>query len=185
MLTANQLKPGTPVMVEGRAYIVDSTSVGGTAQRRRTFHVKMHDVVTGQNFEKSFGETDKFEEPELKKREVQLSYKKGREHIFMDQEDFQEYSLSEEQLAKARYFLREGESYRILILDERPVGLELPSAFTLAVTETAAPTNMAAGSSALKDALLESGLTVKVPPFIKVGERLRISTETLEYLGKA
>lgn len=185
MITANQLKPGTPVMVDGHAYIVESTTAAGTAQRRRTFHVKLRHVITGQNLDKSFGETDKFEEPELVKRDVQLSYRRGRDCIFMDSEDFQEYALGPAQLEKARYFLREGESYRALILDGIPVGLELPTAFTLTVTETAAPTNTAAGSSALKDALVEGGLNVKVPPFIKVGEKLRISTATLEYLGKA
>jgi elongation factor P len=185
MLFANQLKPGTPVVVEGRAYMVESTSVGGTAQRRRTFHVRLRDILTGQNVEKSFGETDRFEEPELKRRDVQLSYKKGREWVFMDQEDYQEYALSEETLGRAKHFLREGEAYRILLLDGRPTGLELPSAFVLEVVETAAPTHAAQGSSAAKEAKLEGGLTVRVPPFIKVGEKIRISTDTLEYLGKA
>lgn len=185
MLFANQLKPGAAVVVDGRAMMVVSSTVAGTAQRRRTFHVKMRDVVTGQNLEKAFGETDKFEEPDLKRREVQLSYKKGRSYVFMDQEDFQEYELPEESLERARYFLREGETYRLLVIDGQPAGLELPSAFTLEVTETAPPTNLAAGSSALKEARLESGLVVKVPPFIRVGEKVRVSTETFEYLGKA
>jgi elongation factor P len=185
MLLANQLKPGTAVIVDGRAVMVESTTVAGTAQRRRTFHVKMRDIVTGQNLEKSFGETDKFEEPELLRREAQLSYRKGRDHFFMDSEDYQEYALSDEQLGRAKQFLKEGENYRLLILDGRPVGVELPASAVFEVTNTAAPTHAAQGSNALKEATLDNGLVVRVPPFIKVGEKIRISTETLEYLGKA
>jgi elongation factor P len=185
MLFANQLKPGTPVLYEGKAYMVDSTVTSGTAQRRRSFTIKMHDLRTGQNFEKSFGEMDKFEEPDLKRREVQLSYKQGKNFVFMDQEDYQEYPIPEARLEREKYFLREGETYRLMIIDEEPCGLELPTAFTLAVTETAPPANSAQGSSQLKEAKVEGGLVVKVPPFIKVGDKLRVSTETYEYLGKA
>ena len=185
MLFANELKPGTPVLYEGRAYMVDSNVTSGTAQRRRSFTIKMHDLRTGQNIEKAFGESDKFEEPDLQRREVQLSYKQGKNFIFMDQTDYQEHVIPETRLAKEKYFLRENESYRLMVIDGEACGLELPTAFTMQVTETAPPTNSAQGSSQLKDALVEGGLTVKVPPFIKVGDKLRVSTETYEYLGKA
>jgi elongation factor P len=165
--------------------MVDSTVTSGTAQRRRSFTIKMHDLRTGQNLEKSFGEMDKFEEPDLQRREVQLSYKKGKAWVFMDNQDYQEHEIPDERLARERAFLREGESYRLMIIDGEACGLELPTAFTLAVTETAPPTNSAQGSSQLKEAKVEGGLVVKVPPFIKVGDKLRVSTETYEYLGKA
>jgi elongation factor P len=185
VLFANELKPGNAVVYEGRAYLVDSNVTSGTAQRRRSFTIKMHDLRTGQNFEKSFAEGDKFEEPDVKRREVDLSYMQGRDYVFMDKQDYQEYVMTAARLEKKRWFLRQGESYRILIIDEDPCELELPSAFILAVTETATPTNSAQGSSQLKEATTEAGLVVKVPPFIKVGDKLRVSTETLEYLGKA
>jgi elongation factor P len=185
MLFANQLKPGSVVSYEGKTFMVDSNVTSGTAQRRRSFTIKMHDLRTGQNIEKSFGEMDKFEEPNLQRREVQLSYKKGRDFVFMDNVDYQEHSIAEARLEKERPFLREGESYRMMIIDDAPVGIELPTACVLAVVETAPPTNSAAGSSQLKEATVEGGLVVKVPPFIKVGDKLRVSTETHEYLGKA
>jgi elongation factor P len=185
MIFANQLKPGTAIKHEGKIFMINSTSVAGTAQRRRSFHVKMYDLVTNQNIEKSFGEKDEFEEPDLKRRPVTLSYKKGRDYVFMDTEDYQEYVLPESRAERQRYFLRESEEYRLLVIDGSPVWVELPPSFVLTVSETAPPTNSAQGSSALKEATLEGGLVVKVPPFIKVGEKLKISTETLEYLGKA
>jgi elongation factor P len=185
LLFANELKPGTAVLYEGKAYLVDSTVTSGTAQRRRSFTIKMHDLRTGQNFEKSFGESDKFEEPDVQRREVELSYQKGRDYVFMDQIDFQEYVIPGTRLEKERYFLREGEKYRLLIIDAEPCALELPTAFELSVIETASPANASQGSSQLKEAKLDGGLVVKVPPFIKVGDRLRIATASLEYLGKA
>lgn len=185
MIFANELKPGSTVIHEGRVCVVDSSVTSGTAQRRRSFTIKMHDLRTGQNFEKSFGETDRFEAPDIKRREVQLSYKAGRSYVFMDSEDYSEYEILEDRLAAQRWFLREGEAYRLLIIDGEPCGLDLPTAFVLAVAETAPPANSAQGSSQLKEATLEGGLVVKVPPFVKVGDKLRISTSTHEYLSKA
>jgi elongation factor P len=185
MLLANQLKPGVAVIVDGRALMVESATVAGTAQRRRTYHVRMRDILTGQNLERSFGETDKFEEPELERRNAQLSYRKGREWVFLDEEDYGERVLTDEQIERAKKFLKEGETYRLLVLDGRPVGVELPPSVTLGITETAAPLHGAQGSSALKEATLENGLIVRVPPFLKAGDRIKVSTETLEYLGKA
>lgn len=184
MLFANELKPGQAVLYEGRAYLVDSNVTSGTAQRRRSFTIKMHDLRTGQNIEKSFGESDKFQEPDVKRREVELSYQKGRDFVFMDKQDYQEHVITAERLEKKKYFLREGETYRLMIIDDEPCDLELPTAFVMEVSETAPPTNSAQGSSQLKEATCEGGLVVKVPPFIKVGDKLRVSTETLEYLGK-
>lgn len=185
MIFANQLKPGTAIKYEGKIFMINSTSVAGTAQRRRSFHVKMYDLHTNQNIDKSFGETDKFEEPDLKRRLVTLSYKKGREYVFMDAEDYAEFTMPEARLERAKYFLREGEEYRLLVIDGAPVWVELPTSGVLTVTETAPPANSAQGSSALKEATVEGGLVIKVPPFIKVGEKVKVSTETLEYLGKA
>ena len=183
-LFANELKPGHVIMYDGKVYLVDSNVTSGTAQRRRSFTIKMHELRTGVNFEKSFGETDKFQEPDVKRREVELSYQRGRDYVFMDKQDYQEYTVPADRLEKKKFFLRDGEPYRLLIIDDDPCELELPQAFVMEVTETASPTNSAQGSSQLKEATVEGGLVVKVPPFIKVGDKLRVSTETYEYLGK-
>ena len=185
MLFANELKPGSTVVFDGRVFIVDSNVTSGTAQRRRSFNIKMHDMRTGQNIEKSFSETDRLEEPNMKRREVTFSYKSGQNYVFMDNEDYQEYEITQESLAKQLPFIREGETFRVLLIDEIPAGLELPAAIVLAVAETAPPTNSAAGSSQLKEATLDGGLVVKVPPFVKVGDKIRVSTDTREYLSKA
>lgn len=185
MIFANEVKPGSTIIFEGRVCIADSNVTSGTAQRRRSFTIKMHDMRTGQNFEKSFSETDKFEEPNMKRRECALSYKSGKNFVFMDNEDYTEYEISEDSLEKQKPFLRENETYRVLIIDEQPAGLELPPSMNFVVTETAPPTNQATGSSQLKEAVCENGIVVKVPGFVKTGDKLRVSTATHEYLGKA
>src|SRR5436853_266558 len=83
----------------------------------------------------------RFEEPDMQRREVQLSYKQGKNFVFMDQVDYQEYQIPEARLEKERYFLREGETYRLMIIDGESCGLELPSNFELTVEETAPPAN--------------------------------------------
>ena len=89
------------------------------------------------------------------------------------------------QLHGSEPFLKEGETYRVMYVDERPLALDLPEIVKLKVTETAAPSHSVGNaSSVMKEATLENRLTVRVPLFIKVGDTLRVDTRTSTYVGK-
>lgn len=182
MISGNELRPGTVVEHEGRVWIVESSVRAGTAQRRASFHVKMRDARTGENLQTTFQDDDSFEEPALEKHEAQYTYRKGKDIFFLDQTTYEEHGLSETALGPSRHFLLEGETYRLILIDGAAVGVELPSAVTLTVAECAPPIK---GDGNQKDAVLDTGLRIKVPAFLKQGEKVRVSTETLEYLGKA
>jgi len=167
---------------EGRVWLVESSVRAGTAQRRWSFHVKMRDVRTGENLQATFQDDNSFEEPALEKHDAQFTYRKGKELFFLDQTTFEEHALSEKALGNARYFLIEGEMTELMLIDDVAFGVSLPTSMALTVTECPPPMK---GDSTLKDALLETGLTVKVPAFLRQGEKIRVSTDTLEYLGKA
>ncbi len=183
MISGNHLRPGSVILYGGHVYQVESSVRAGTAQRRASFHVKLRNVETGENLQKTFQGDDELEEPALEKRDAQYSYRKGRELYFLDQVDYNEHMLPEDRAGNARHFLREGDVYRLLVVDGNAIALELPPAVTLEVVETAPPMH-GASENVYKDAKLETGLVVKVPPFLKQGEKVRVSTETLEYLGK-
>ncbi len=184
MPQAWQLKRGSPVVIDGRAYLVETTSRAGTAQRRATYHVRLRDVESGGHIERSFSEGEKFDEPELRRPEAQLTYRKDDEYFFMDTADYTEYSLPAGRLESVQGLLKDGDLYRLLLVDDRPIGIELPAACVLEITDTTEPTHSGNETNVLKDATLETGLVVKVPHFVKTGEKIKIDTGTLEYLGR-
>ena len=105
--------------------------------------------------------------------------------IFMDSQSFDEFELAAPQLHGCEPFLKEGETYRVLYVDEQPLSLEMPEIIKLQVAETAAPGHsVGASASVMKEATLENGLLVHVPLFIKMGDTIRVDTRTRTYVGK-
>ncbi len=184
MISASHLKPGSVILHGGQIFQVEATSRGGTGQQKATFHAKLRNLETGERLERAFHGDQSFEEPAVERREAQYSYRKGREFVFIDQVDFNEHTLTENQLGNAVRFLREGEMVQLLVVDGRALSLQLPGAVALEIVETAPPVHGQV-DSVLKEAKLETGLVIKVPQFMKQGEKVRVSTETLEYLGRA
>jgi elongation factor P len=148
--------------------------------------LKMRNLLTGAVFEKSFKASDKFKDPDLVKVQASYLYSDGDGSHFLDQESYETLTLSEGMLGDALDFLVEGAIVELHKYNGNPIGLELPQFVDLAVTETDPATkgDSAAGREN-KRAKLETGIEVRVPPFIKEGEKVKINTETRECVGRA
>jgi elongation factor P len=103
----------------------------------------------------------------------------------MDSESFEQYTLPHGILGKATHFLVESETYKVFCANQTPVSLQLPDALVIEVKDTAPPAHGVGGASnILKEAVLASGLTIRVPMFIKTGDHVRIDTASEKYVGK-
>jgi elongation factor P len=130
-----------------------------------------------------FAENERVPLAHLKTRRVTYSYSRGGVHAFLDAETYEELDLSDEQLGERRWFLKENEEYKALLLDGRLLDIVLPPQIPLKVIETAPPVR--GGSDATwKEAKLETGLQVMVPLFIAKGEIIRVDTMGRKYVGK-
>lgn len=148
--------------------------------------LKMRNLLTRAVFDKTFKASDKFKEPDLETVEATYLYSDADGSYFLDQSTFETLSLGSDMVGDALEFLLEGTLLQIDKYNGNPIGLELPIQVELAVTytEPSVRGDTAAGS-VTKLARMETGLEIRVPTFIKEGEKVRINTETREFAGRA
>jgi len=148
--------------------------------------LKVRNLLTSAVFEKTFKAGDKFKEPDLQKVPASYLYSDGDGSHFMDQDTFETLSLSEGTIGSALDFLVEGAIVEMLKYNGNPIGLELPPhvELTVAHTEPGVKGDSSSGT-VTKPARLETGLEIRVPLFIKEGEKVRVSTETKTFAGRA
>jgi elongation factor P len=184
MSVTHGLRKGMVIRHAGDLFTVLDYAVVQSGKQKPTVHVKLRSLKSGQAGERSLDELGKIDEVPAEVRSMQYLYAAGPERVFMDVESFEQYSLAEESLGPTRSFLVEEESYRVQTIDGQPVGVLLPPAVVLTVVDTAPVEHGGGGSSVTKEARLNSGLTVRVPLFIKNGDKIRVGTDKHEYQGK-
>ena len=166
---------------------LDSDITTPTARGGQTLvRLKMRNLLTSAVFEKTFKASDKFKEPDLQLVPASYLYSDGEGSHFLDQESYETLTLDEQMTGNALNFLTEGAVIQLHKYNGNPIGLQLPIFVELAVTyaEPAARGDSSSGSGT-KMARLETGLELRVPPFIKEGERVKVTTENGEFSGRA
>jgi elongation factor P len=168
-------------------YCMDVEVSTPTARGGQTLvRMKMRNLLTRAVFDKTFKAGEKFKEPDLETVEASYLYSDGDGSHFMDQSSFETITLSGEKLGSALDFLLEGALIQIDKFNGNPIGIQLPAQVELAVTytEPGVRGDTVRGDTT-KPAKLETGLEIKVPFFIKEGEKIKVSTETGEFAGRA
>jgi elongation factor P len=164
------------------AEISTPTARGGQTLVR----LKMRNLLTSAVFEKTFKAQDKFKEPDLVYVDVSYLYTDGEGSHFMDQDSFETLTLNEAMVGDALEFLIEGVLLQLRKFNGNPIGLQLPIFVELDVAETEPGVKGDSSSgSVTKVAKMETGLELRVPLFIKQGEKFKIATETREFAGRA
>ena len=181
---ASRTHTGMVIRHEGQLLAVEDYRQAQTGKQKATVHVKLRSLRDGHSVERSLDELGRIEEVPTEIRTMQYLYSSGDEHVFMDTQSYEQYPLGEAVLGDSLPFLVEQESYRFLTVDERVVSIQLPDVLVFEVVDTAPVQHVGGSVSVQKEAKLNSGLTIQVPLFIKNGDRIRVSTETRQYLGK-
>ncbi len=166
---------------------LDSDISSPTARGGQTLvRLKMRNLLTSAVFEKTFKASDKFKEPDLVLVPATYLYSDGDGSYFLDQESYETLTLSGQMLGDALDFLVDGTLLQLHKYNGNPIGLQLPIFVDLAVayTEPAVRGDTSSGSGT-KIARLETGLEIRVPLFIKEGEKVKVSTESREFAGRA
>lgn len=168
-------------------YCMDVDVSTPTARGGQTLiRLKMRNLLTRAVFDKTFKAGEKFKEPDLETVEASYLYSDGDGAHFMDQESFETITLSNDKLGDALQFMLEGAIIKIDKFNGNPIGLELPAQVELAVAYTEPGVRGDTASGAVtKPARLETGLEIRVPFFIKEGEKVKVNTETREFAGRA
>jgi elongation factor P len=166
---------------------LDSDITTPTARGGQTLvRLKMRNLLTSAVFEKTFKASDKFKEPDLQLVPASYLYSDGDGSHFLDQESYETLTLSGGMMGNALDFLTEGTLIQLHKYNGNPIGLQLPMFVELNVVyaEPAARGDSSSGSGT-KLVRLETGLEIRVPPFIKEGEKVKVATENGEFAGRA
>lgn len=147
--------------------------------------LKIRNLLTNAVFEKTFKASDKFKEPDLQMVPASYLYSDSEGSHFLDQESFETLSLAEAVIGNALDFLIGGALVQVLKFNGNPIGLELPMFVELSVAFTEPGVRGDSSSGSTKPAKLETGLEIRVPLFIKEGEKVKVATESREFAGRA
>jgi elongation factor P len=184
-ISTNDLKNGMALnLPEGLMTVVEFQHVkpgkGGAFVR-----TKLKNFRTGAVLERTFRADEKVPLAVIDKREMQYLYRDGPAFVFMDNESYDQVHVDAGDLGAAVSYLKEGDGAILPMYDGAIVGVELPAAVELTVTETEPGVQGDRVSGARKAATLETGLVVQVPLFVDVGERIKVDTRTGDYLARA
>ena len=148
--------------------------------------VKMRNLITRAVFDRTFKAGEKFNEPDLVQVEAAYLYADSAGYNFMDQESFETLTLNEDMVGDDRHLLADNVIVQVQKYNGRPIGLQFPPHVELTVTHTEpAVRGDTASGGVTKLATLETGLEIRVPLFIKEGEKVKVHTETREFAGRA
>jgi len=186
LIDALNVKRRTLFEVDDTPYVCLEADVSTpTARGGQTLvRLKVRNLLTGAVFEKTYKAGEKFKEPDLQKVSASYLYSDSDGSYFLDQENFETLSLPESVMGNALDFLLEGTIVELLKYNGNPIGLDLPMFVELAVEYTEPGIKGDTSGGATKPARLETGLEIKVPLYIKQGERLKVSTENREFAGR-
>jgi elongation factor P len=179
----SEFKRGMVLLLDGGPQVLEGLHTSGTAQTKHKLHARLRHLKTGRLADHTFAENERVPVADAQHRRVQFSYQHGKDFVFSDVETFEELTFSAEQIGDRRWFIKDNEEYRALLLEGRPVDIVLPLSVTLEVAETAPP--IRGGSDATwKPARLDTGLEIMVPLFIATGEKIRVDTTERKYTGR-
>lgn len=187
-MRAHEIKRGNVVEHEGRVWQI--RDIDRSAPQGRggnvTYRFVMYSVPGGQKLDVSLRADDELKETELTRRAVSYSYKDGEAFVFMDSEDYTQYTLDAATIGDAAGYIIDGiEGCFVQLIDDAPVALQLPQTVVLEVVETAPELKGASATKRAKPATLSTGIEVQVPEYITTGEKIYVNTTTGEFSGRA
>jgi elongation factor P len=183
-MKAAEMRKGQTIKVDGILYsIVDYQHVklgkGGAV-----YQTKLKNLGDGAIRDIRFRSEETIEDAYLDKREYEYLYSSPSEHVLMDLESYDQITLDDDAFGDGPKYLKPNTRLQVSMYDGKPVVITLPNTVDLVVTDTAPEIKGATATNQSKPATLETGLVVTVPPFIKVGELIRIDTRTGEYVTR-
>ncbi|MCI6704422.1 MAG: elongation factor P [Bulleidia sp.] len=185
MIIVNDLKPNTAFEYEGNLYSVINVDHNKTAMRQMIIKVKVKNLRTGVINEISFTGGDKVEPANIDRREMEYLYDDGENLVFMDTTTYEQIEIPKTRLKWEMQFMKENDNVTISMFNNEILGVILPDKVELQITECEQAVKGDTATAALKNAVVETGLAIKVPLFIQNGEMVVISTADGKYCGRA
>jgi elongation factor P len=185
VITTNQFKNGTHIEVDGQIFRIIEFQHVKPGKGQAFVRSKLRNVDTGAVLDKTFRAGEKVRPIRTETRKMQYLYESGDETVLMDLGDYEQLSLPKSVTGAALDWIRPNDEVEVLFVDERPTGIQVPSAVELAVTKTdPGVRGDTASGGGTKPATLESGVAIHVPLFVNEGDVVRVDTRSGEYVSR-
>lgn len=179
------IKTGVVVKVNSMPYLVVWSEFNRKQQRKPVMRTKLKNLIDDSVLEKNFLAGESFEFADIERRRAQYLYKTDSEACFMDNENFEQYSLPLDLIKEKLIFLKDDTEVYVTFYEEKPIGIQPPIKVTLKVMETPPGVKGDTATGGSKPAKVETGAVVNVPLFINVDDSIYINTETGGYVSRS
>ncbi len=184
MATSNDLKNGLVLNIDGQLWTVIEFQHVKPGKGPAFVRSKLKNVLTGKVVERTFHAGVKVETASVDKREMNYLYNDGSGFVFMDNQNYEQMTLSEDVVGEAKDYLLENQGAVVAVYEGNPIYVELPASVVLEITYTEPGLQGDRSSGGTKPATVETGLQIQVPLFIEQNVKVRVDTRTGEYLGR-
>jgi elongation factor P len=184
MATSNDLKNGLVLNIDGQLWTVIEFQHVKPGKGPAFVRSKLKNVLTGKVVERTFNAGVKVETASVDKREMNYLYNDGSGYVFMDNQNYEQMTLTNEIVGEAKEYLLENQEAIVAVYEGNPIYVELPASVVLEITFTEPGLQGDRSSGGTKPATVETGLQIQVPLFIEQNTKVRVDTRTGEYLGR-
>ena len=184
-IAGNEIRPGTLVEHNGGLWIAVKTQAVKPGKGGAYNQVELKNIISGTKLNERFRADETVEEIYLEKKDYQFLYASGDVLTFMDIETYEQIELQRDFIGERAQFLQDGMKVMVQSYDGRPIGVQLPLQVTLTITEADPVLRGGTAAPSYKNAVLENGLKILVPPFIDAGTKVVVSTEDGSYVRRA
>jgi elongation factor P len=185
MLSITDLKAGVVIELEGAPYEVVKYQHSKMGRGGAVLRTTLKNLITGSNIERTFHGDEKLESADITKGKAQFLYQDGDDYTFMDVGSFEQFPISRSILGQDVYYLIEGQDVEVRYYQGRPINISLPAKMKFKITEADPAVKGDTVTNPSKNATIETGLVIKVPMFVKVGDTILVDTRGGSYIERA
>jgi elongation factor P len=180
-LSITDLKKGTLFQQDGVPYRVVEYAQKVMGRGGSIVNVRIKSLLDGKVLEKTYKGNEQIDSADVANQNVQYLYNDGRTFFFMNDDTFEQFEVSADMVGESAGLMKEGDRVSLLLFEGRPIQVELPKNVPLAVTYTETVVKGDTSTSVTKDAKLETGISIRVPAFVKTGDIISVDTATFTY----
>ena len=184
-ITGNEISPGTLINFDGGLWIAVKTQKVKPGKGGAYNQVELKNVTSGTKLNQRFRSDEAVDEAILDKKDFQFLFASGDMLTFMDMENYEQIELATDFVGDQAQFLQDGMKTLVQMYEDKPIGIKLPVQVVLTVTEADPVLKGGTAAPSYKNAVLENGMRILVPPFIATGERIIVATEDGSYVRRA
>lgn len=184
MYSTTDFRKGLKIEVEGTPFEIVEFQHFKPGKGGAMVRTKLRNILTGRIQDITFRSGDKVDKPDLETRDMQFLYREGKDLVFMDLTTYEQMNMAAEGAGGKDGFLKDGQQCRVQLYQGKPLDIDIPASLVLEVVDTEPGAKGDTVSNVTKPAKLETGITVQVPIFVNIGDKIKVDTRSREYLGR-